>query len=217
MKIIHNLTESLADDAAAAEEHHIADTARLACFEIAQEAILLHKLLQSTILEEKDSWIIERLSGLLTTINSIKQFVQAEVEAVVQPTFEDAGAGATGAGAIASVSSALMPKPIKRKMREATTTGTTGTTPTTANIGAGGAKPPGATPAANPAAATTAATAPGAAPNPAAAAAAVQKNKKIADTLKKSGNTQLAAKLATPNAANKFDQNEIAAITAAST
>lgn len=216
MKIIHHLTESLADDAAAAEEHHIADTARISCFNIAQEAILLHKLLQSTILEEKDSWIIERLDSALHALRSIAQFTQAEVEYSAQPTFEDASAGGTGSGAIASVSSALMPKPIKRKMREGTTTGTTGTIPTTAGIGAGGAKPAGAAaiPAANPAAA---ATAPGAASNPAAAAAAVQKNKKIADTLKKSGNTQLAAKLASPNAANKFDQSEIAAITAAST
>ncbi|CAB4130340.1 hypothetical protein UFOVP116_390 [uncultured Caudovirales phage] len=228
MKIIHNLTESLSDDFAHAEEQQLSVSAKVSCFNIAQEAILLHKLLNYVILEDKDQWVVERLAKVHETLCSLKQYTQNEVGSTESPdslAFEDASGGASSAGDVAAVATPLMKNPVKRKMREAAPVGTTGTTPTTSNITAGGS----ATPAKNPAQPNTAQPAgttatQGQAPKPGTTGATpaanpaqdAQNKANIANNLRKAGNAQLANKLASNSASNKFDQNEIAAITAAS-
>ena len=202
----------------------------MSCFTIAQEAILLHKLLDNTLLEDQDSWMLDRLKGITEILQSIKHFVQYEVESTstqgeYEVAMEDGSVGTTTACDIAIGGFGQLKK---KKMKEEAT----GVTPTTANIKAGGkvAAPQNnntqpntnsqggavGTPVQTSPNNQTAQNKPNALPTQTGNPAQDAQNKaKIANNLRKAGNAQLANKLSANNT-NNLNQNEIDAITAAS-
>lgn len=119
----------IADDADAMHRDHEVQMARQDCYNAAKNAIELHKLLKNVSeMQGLDGWVSEKLTLAADYLKTVKEYLEYDMmskQESVAPAFsfesaeakfdellgEDASAGASSAGAIATVPAQLGGKP----------------------------------------------------------------------------------------------------------
>lgn len=127
MKIKHVLNEGLGDEAHTMEVDHEVQMARAQLYHAAKDAIKLHKILQHvTEREGLEGWVAAKITMAADYLKSVTNYMEYEqmapstesvapITAIAMP--EDASAGGSSAGGIASVSKPIGRKMIKRNER----------------------------------------------------------------------------------------------------
>lgn len=140
MKTTDFLKEDIGEDANNMHKDHEVQMARQECYNAAKDAIALHKLLKNiSEMQGLEGWVSEKITLAADYLKTVHDYLEYEMmskaeempafnlesaeQALSQsfteelPVVETASAGASSAGAVATVATPLMKKPIKRKAK----------------------------------------------------------------------------------------------------